>query len=197
LIAASFDRDDAGLFVSTDIEIVRERVRTISKVFKHEFRFRADAPFEDIFEETLAALERDGHLQRENDQVAPGAGQFEWSGDHWLRTYSSILTAFFEGYMVAAHSLERLFSGPRTEKDLVKGGLALGQSLYLADELTRRESISKPLLLNAYQSFTELGYLRMRMGKIEVQEAYTSRDALDELRATLKGYVTGRHPSHQ
>jgi hypothetical protein len=37
----------------------------------------------------------------------------------------------------------------------------------------------------------------MRMGKIEVQEAYKSRDALDELRATLKGYVTGRHPSHQ
>lgn len=195
LIAASFDRSESGAFLSTDVDTVRERVRVVSKIFKHEFRFRADAAFEDIFDETLADMERDRHLSRQEAMVAPGAGQFEWSGDHWLKTYSSILTAFFEGYIVAARSLERLFGGPRTEKDLVKAGLALGHSLYLADELTRRESISKPVLLNAYQSLTELGYLRMRSGKIEVQEAYKSRDALDELHATLKGYVTGRHPN--
>lgn len=194
LIAASFDRDSSGRFLETSIDTVRERVRWISKVFKHEFRFRADAPFEDIFEETLADLEREGHLSRSEGLIAPGPGRFEWSGDHWLRTYSSILTAFFEGYFVAARSMERLFGAPRTEKDLVKGGLSLGQSLYLSNELSRRESISKPVLLNAYQSFTELGYLRMRGGKIEVQEAYKSRDALDELCTTLKGYVTGNHP---
>lgn len=197
LIAASFDRDEQGNFLCTEVDTVRERVRTISKIFKHEFRFRADAPFEDIFEETLLALDREGHISRAGDRIVAGGGQFEWSGDRWLKTYSSILVAFFEGYMVAARSLERLFGGPRTEKDLVKAGLALGQALYLADELTRRESISKPVLLNAYQSYTELGYLRMRSGKVEVQEAYKSRDALDELHATLKGYVTGRHPNPQ
>ncbi len=195
LIASSFDRDEAGQFLATEIDIVRERVRYVSKLFKHEFRFRADAPFEEIFEETVSDLETAGHILRTGGQVAPGAGQFEWSGQHWLKTYASILTAFFEGYIVAARSIERLFGGPRSEKDLVKGGLALGQSLYLADELSRGESVSKPVLLNAYQSLSELGYLRMRSGKIEVQEAYKSRDALDELDQALKGYVTGRHPS--
>jgi hypothetical protein len=49
------------------------------------------------------------------------------------------------------------------------------------------------VLQNAYHSFAELGYLRTRSGKLEVKEAYKSRDALDELQSSLKGYIDGRH----
>lgn len=196
LIASAFDRDEAGITLPTSISTVRERVRYISRVFKHEFRFRADAPFEDIFEKTLQALVSDGHLSRDGDVLNVGVGENGWTGDEWLRTYRSILVAFFEGYFVAARSLEKLLGGPASEKDALKAALALGHALYLAEEVSRRESISKPVLLNAYHSLSELGYLRSRSGKLEVQEAYHSRDALDELCSTLKGYLTGRHAAH-
>jgi glycerol-3-phosphate O-acyltransferase len=197
LIASAFDRDSGGHSLSTDIAVLRERVRYASKLFKHEFRFRADAPFEEIFDNTVTTMVDEGHLSRDGDRLSPGKGESDWSGADWLRIYRSILAAFFEGYSVAARSLERLLGGPRSEKDLVKSGLALGHSLYLSDELSRREAISKPVLTNAYQSLSELGYLRSRSGKIQLQEAYNTRDALDELDATLKGYLTGRHVSPQ
>lgn len=197
LIAASFDRDPDGNSLPTQVSTVRERVRYSSRVFKHEFRFRADAPFEEIFESTVTALIADGQLSRRGEDLVPGEGQAGWSGDKWLRIYRAILVAFFEGYVVAARSLEKLLGGPRSEKDLIKAGLALGQALYLAEEISRREAVSKPVLENAYHSLAELGYVRSRSGKLEVQEAYKSRDALDELSATLKGYLTGRHVHHQ
>jgi glycerol-3-phosphate O-acyltransferase len=197
LIAASFDRDEEGNSLPTEISTVRQRVRYISRVFKHEFRFRADAPFEEIFDSMVAALVQEGQLSRQGEELAPGEGQAGWSGDKWLRIYRAILVAFFEGYVVAAKSLEKLLSGPRSEKDLIKAGLALGHALYLAEEVSRREAVSKPVLENAYHSLAELGYFRSRSGKLEVQEAYKSRDALDELSSTLKGYLTGRHVHHQ
>lgn len=193
LVAAAFERDIEGRLVATRIEKMRERVRWISKIFKHEFRFRADAQFEQIFQSTLAAMIKEGHLAREGDSVVPGVGEGGWTGEQWLDTYRAIMSTFVEGYVVAAHSLERLFAGPGLEKDLLKSGLALGHSLYLAEKISRREAISKPLLSNAYQGFTALGYLRTRGGKIEIQEAYKSRDALDELILTLEGFLTGNH----
>src|SRR5262249_23712694 len=51
------------------VETVRERVRQISRLFKYEFQFRADAPFEQIFEETLAAMIADGEIACEADQL--------------------------------------------------------------------------------------------------------------------------------
>jgi len=194
LIASAFTRDENGNFLATHIEALRERVRYASKLFKHEFRFRADASLENIFDETLSDLIREGHIERRGDLLDVGRNADESRNVYWLPLYVSILTAFFEGYLVAARSIERLFGGPRTEKDLVKSGLALGHSLYLSEEVARREAISKPVLQNAYLALSELGYLRTRSGKLEVQEAYKSRDALDELSLVLKGYLTGHHP---
>jgi glycerol-3-phosphate O-acyltransferase len=39
-----------------DLEWVRERVRALSRLFKVEFRFRADLPFESIFAETVQKM---------------------------------------------------------------------------------------------------------------------------------------------
>jgi glycerol-3-phosphate O-acyltransferase len=194
LIASAFTRDESGRFVTTHIDTLRERVRYASKLFKHEFRFRADASLDSIFDETLSDLIRVGHIDRTGEHLDVGRRGGELGGAYWLPLYVSIVTAFFEGYLVAARSIERLFGGPRTEKDLVKSGLALGHSMYLSEELSRKEAISKPVLQNAYLALSELGYLRTRSGKLEVQEAYKSRDALDELCLVLKGYLTGRHP---
>ena len=53
---------------------VRDRVLAMSRLFKYEFTFRADAPFERIFEEEIAALEADGEVARVVLKPSEGAG---------------------------------------------------------------------------------------------------------------------------
>ena len=56
---------------------MRERVLALSRLFKHEFTFRADARFETIFDEEVAAMESDGELVR----AAVEAASTELRGD--------------------------------------------------------------------------------------------------------------------
>src|SRR5262249_25766419 len=53
-----------------EIEPLRERVRALSRLFKYEFQFRADATFEQIFDETLDAMILDGELVRRGATVS-------------------------------------------------------------------------------------------------------------------------------
>ncbi len=193
LIAAAFDRDSEGLALPTPIVALRKRVHCASKMFKHEFRFRADAPFEEIFDEKIDEMLGQGHLQKEGTNLIPGAGEAGWSGQDWLSLYHGMVSAIFEGYLLAASSLDLLLSEPRTEKELVKGGLALGHCLQRENKLSRGEAICKPVLLNAYQSFSEHGFLRTRSGKLELKEEYSSRETLDELTALFRGFLLGNH----
>lgn len=193
LIACSFDRDNQGNWLPTSGELIFQRVLYLSKLFKHEFRFRADALFEQIFEATIIDMVRDGHLQKDGDILRPGTGQNHWTGEQWLSQYQTILRTFVEGYWVAAVSLDQLLTEARTEKELVKIGLAVGHSLHANQRLANREAISKPLLANAYQSFTALGYLRTTASKIEIAEAYQSHGALEEIAEVMRGFITGRH----
>ena len=193
LIACSLDRDDSGAVLPTEIEAVQQRVLFLSKLFKHEFRFRADAPFDEIFEAAVSGLVRDGHLQRQGDRLLAGPGEYRWDGQKWLHVYQAVISPFLLGYWVAASSLDRLLKEPRSEKDLIKSGLALGHSLYLSDKLHRREAISKPLLENAYQAFIAVGYLRSVASKLELAEAYQTRAAVAEIADHLTGFLSGKH----
>ena len=119
---------------------VRERVQALSKLFKFEFRFRADAPFEAIFENTVQAMADAGEVVREGDTLAAGPGHDGWSGHTWLRTYASILQNFIEGYYVAARALELLEKSPLAEKELTKKALSLRPSLFLGRHHRTRRS---------------------------------------------------------
>lgn len=179
----------------TPVDALRERVLWISRLFKHEFRFRADAPFAEIFDETLRSMIEDGHLVQVGDDVAVGPGGHGWDGAAWLATYTSILRNFVEGYGVAARSLRELLVQPLGEKELTKHALSVGHQMYLDGTVERRESISKPLLSNAYHAFVELGYLKNRDGKWEVTEPFASHEGLLELERSILAYVTGHHES--
>lgn len=192
-IASSLNRNADGEFLPTPLDKIRERVRWASRMFKHEFRFRADAAFEDIFDSTIAGLCQEGHLEIANGCVSPGIGEEGWSGEQWLNVYRTLLAAVFEGYLLAVQSLDRLFGGARTEKDLLKGALSQGQAWLKEKKVLRREAISKPVVVNAYHSLAEFGYIRTRSGKLELDESYKSRDALDELHSMLNGFLTGQH----
>lgn len=189
LVAMSLDQRAAP----TPVDAVRERVLWISRLFKHEFRFRADAPFTEIFEDTLDALIEDGHLARRDGLLEAGPGTAGCDGTAWLTTYSSILRNFVEGYAVAARSLQALLAEPLSEKELIKHALSVGHQMYLDGTIERRESISKPLLSNAYHAFVELGYLKSREGKWEVTETFAARESLIEIERAIFAYINGRH----
>jgi glycerol-3-phosphate O-acyltransferase len=184
----------AILGAGTDLparDLVRERVRALSRLFKFEFRFRADRPFESIFEETLSSMTEAQEIARagtEGERLAPGAGHDGMSGEEWLACYASILTNFVEGYIVTARALTLLTKGPMAEKELVKKALGIGQEMFLRDEIQRREAVCKPLVQNALQAFVDQGYLVHR-DDYDLAPDHASDAALAELERTLTSYL--------
>jgi glycerol-3-phosphate O-acyltransferase len=141
------------------LDAVRERVRALSRLFKLEFRFRADLPFEAIFDETCRAMSEASELEIKDGRCLPGPGRDGVSGHDWLELYAGILASFLEAYRVAARGALELERGPLGEKELVKKTLALGKEMFLAGEIERREAVSKPTLKNAFMALVDLGFL--------------------------------------
>jgi glycerol-3-phosphate O-acyltransferase len=169
-------------------DVVRERVLALSRLFKLEFTFRADAKFETIFDQEVAAMEADGELARVVRRPSEGAGALVPKGDDGLaqvRLYAGLLTNFLEGYRIAARGLGALLKGPLTVKDLTKRTLPEGQKMFLAGELQRREAISRPLLENAYASFVDQGYLSRADGKYALTPSFASPVAVATIEARI------------
>ena len=174
-----------------DLDWVRERVRALSRLFKYEFRFRADLPFESIFAETLQKMQTALEIELVDDRLRPGPGHHGWSGEDWLGCYAALLASLIEGYRVGARALRLLEKGPLTEKDLVKRALAVGSEMFLAGEIERREAVSKPTLENAFESFTDLGFLVHR-DSYDLSPGTTSSARLSEIEQMLVSYLPRR-----
>src|SRR5690606_22238768 len=71
LIAASLNQ---GPDLNTPKAWLKERVRRASKLFKHEFRFKADAAFDEIFEAALQTLVSEGLLAETAGHLRTGVG---------------------------------------------------------------------------------------------------------------------------
>jgi glycerol-3-phosphate O-acyltransferase len=171
---------------------VRERVQSISKLFKHEFRFRADAEFDVIFDATVAAMVRERELELlPGDMLELGAGSAGWPAQVWLQTYASIIRPFVEGYRVAARGLTLLLKGPVTEKELLKRAIVLGDRMYLSNDIELREAVSKPLIGNALIAFREEGYLRIREGKISLTQSFATAEAVAAIEGRIAGFCSG------
>jgi glycerol-3-phosphate O-acyltransferase len=171
------------------VDWVRDRVQALSRLFKFEFRFRADAPFSEIFEQTLAQMIDDRELARDQDELFPGEGRDGWSGTEWLLRYAAILQNFLEGYWIAARTLEHLQKMPLTEKDLLKRAIAVGNRAFLSGELERQEAVSKSILQNAFQAFVDHGFLALRDDKLDLGEAHSSAAATAEISDRIRGYL--------
>jgi glycerol-3-phosphate O-acyltransferase len=169
-------------------ETVRERVLALSRLFKHEFTFRADAKFETIFDEEVAAMERDGELARVVLKPSEGAGGLVPKGDDGraqIELYARLLENFLDGYRVAARGLGALLKGPLAVKDVVKRAITTGERMFLAGDISRREAVNGPLLENAYASFVDQGYLSRTSGKLALAESYATPSALATIEARI------------
>jgi glycerol-3-phosphate O-acyltransferase len=168
---------------------VRDRVQALSRLFKFEFRFRADRPFEKIFDETLAQMLADGELLHDGGMLSIGPGRDSWSGLDWLVLYSAVLRNFLEGYWVAARSLAELVKAPLAEKELLKRAIALGNRAFLAGELERSEGVSKSILANAFQAFVDHGFLSQRDSKLDLTDNFASDGGAREIAERLKTFL--------
>jgi glycerol-3-phosphate O-acyltransferase len=174
---------------SEQISWVRDRVQALSRLFKFEFRFRADRPFEKIFDETLSVMLADGELALEGGRLDVGPGRDGWSGHDWLLLYASVLRNFLEGYWVAARVLSDLVKAPLAEKELLKRGIALGNRAFLAGEIERSEAVSKSIFANAFQAFVDHGFLAHRDDKLDLADAFASDSGAREIGERLKTFV--------
>ncbi len=162
---------------------VRDRVQKLSRLFKHEFRFRADAPFAEIFDETLLRMQRAGEVVTDDrGQLSPGPGRLGWSGREWLLTYAAFVRNFLEAYRVAARGLGALLKGPMPERELVRKTLHTGHRMFFTGEVERPEAVSQPTLKNAFASLLDQGVIRNVDGKLELvtptAEAVRAAEAL-------------------
>ncbi len=164
-------------------DTVRERVLALSRLFKHEFTFRADARFETIFDEEVAAMEKDGELAR----VAPENGLAPKGDDGraQIELYARLVENFVDGYRIAARGLGALLKGPLPIKDVVKRAIPTGERMFLAGEIARREAVSRPVLENAYASFVDQGYLSRASGKLALTESYATQSAVGTIEARI------------
>jgi glycerol-3-phosphate O-acyltransferase len=167
---------------------LKERVRALSRLFKYEFQFRADATFDQIFDETLDAMVADGELVRDGETVALDGDE----GRAQVVLYAQIVKNFVEGYRIAARGLTALLKGPLPIKDLTKRAISAGERMFLAGEIERREAVSRPVLENAYAAFVDQGYLTRSEGKLSLAESYASAATVRTIEARIAGYLTRR-----
>lgn len=184
LVATALLREEGGV---AEKHVLSERVQWLSRLFKYEFQFRADATFENIFEETLGEMEHDGEIVINGNLISKAADR---SGERVV-LYASIVRNFVEGYRIAAKGLTHLLRGSMPAKELTKRTLSLGERMFLAGDVERRESVSRPLIENAFLAFLDLGYLAKKEGKFEIPESYESADAVSTIESRILGYLGG------
>jgi glycerol-3-phosphate O-acyltransferase len=170
-------------------DTLRERVFALSRLFKFEFTFRSDAPFERIFDEELAGMEADGELARIVQRPSEGAGALLPKGDYGreqIELYARLIENFGESYRVAARGLAALLRGPLVTKELVKRAMTTGERMFFAGEIARREAVSRPTIENAYASFVDQGYLAKSGGKLALTASYANASAVRTIEARIE-----------
>jgi glycerol-3-phosphate O-acyltransferase len=176
------------------LAMARERVLSLSRLFKYEFMFRADATFERIFDEEVAAMIADGELARlslGSTEGAVGIAPHEDDGRKQIDLYARLLENFVEGYRVAARGLAVLLRGPLASRDVVRRAITTGRRMFLAGEIGRPEAVSRPALENAYASFVDQGYIARSDDKLSLTESYETASEV----ATIESRIEALGPS--
>lgn len=162
---------------------LRERVARLSRLFKYEFMYRADATFDEIFDDALGTMIDAGEVER-------GKGGLKAVEGSLIPVYATMLQTYFESYRLAVRALAN-FPKDRSvrTKDWLRQTLALGQKMYLAGELELRESISRPKLENALFALKDFGFVKLSRDTIEAGPALADDEALAAFERRLAKYL--------
>jgi glycerol-3-phosphate O-acyltransferase len=183
LVSASLGFSEAG---RTSSELA-ERVRFLSRLFKHEFIFRADAVFEVNLERTLGVLVESNVLVRDGERIAPAAK----ASPGLVRDFAALVENFIESYRIVVRQIRALEDEPVAERELVKHTLSLGERMYLVGEIELQEARSKVNFENAIKAFRDLGVLERSEGgrRITVTERFRKVGRLARLERRLVSYL--------
>jgi glycerol-3-phosphate O-acyltransferase len=169
--------------------LLAERAQALSRLFKYEFQFRADATFETIFAETIGEMLRAGELEG-----VPGTDDLRLAqhGEGHARAllHVQMIQSFLEGYRVAGRACAALLRGPLAPKDLAKRAMTVGERMFLAGEIACREAVTRPILENAFLAFVDQGYLGREDGKYVLPESYASADAARVVERRIASYLS-------
>jgi glycerol-3-phosphate O-acyltransferase len=167
------------------LQAVQERVQALSRLFKHEFLFRAETSFEENFAATLAGMVDAGELVHRDGVVGLGTGE----GALNVTLYAEIVRSFLESYRVAARGLSLLLRGPLAQKDVAKRSIAMGERMFLNEEIVRCEAVSRPVIDNALSAFIDEGYLVRTDGKLALAESYATAGAVKTIESRIALYL--------
>jgi glycerol-3-phosphate O-acyltransferase len=168
-----------------DVARLNDRVRQLSRLFKHEFMYRTDATFSEIFQDALRDMANDGEIDLREGYAQATEGTMR----HRLERYAIMLQTFFESYLLALRGAEIVLDGPIPKKDWYKRTLALGQQMYLAGEIERRESLSKLKLETALKALQDYRLVQLNADILERGAGVESVADLHALEPKLTGFL--------
>jgi glycerol-3-phosphate O-acyltransferase len=163
---------------------VRARALWLSRLFKLEFMYRVDAPFDEIFEHNVAFLATTGALARDGDRLGPGREAAT------LAFLAELVRPYLEAYRLAAATALEVLSGDRTgappdRRALAKETLERGRGAFLAGAIVLAESVSKATIENAIEWMIAQGLVSERDGKLALGEGGALRDIVDGIAPLL------------
>lgn len=162
---------------------LRERVARLSRLFKYEFMYRADATFDEIFDDALSTMIDAGEVARAEGGLVAVEGSL-------VPVYATMLRTYFEAYRLAVRALSNLRErGSVKTKEWLKQALARGQKMYLAGEIELRESLSRPKLENALSALRDFGLVRLSGECIEPGAALSDDEALGAFERRIAKYL--------
>ena len=182
----------AGQTPKLQLRTLRRRVQTLSRLFKFEFMFRADAPFDQIFDEVLGQMVAQSELRQTDDCVTLGEGREGLDGRGWITFYATVLRNFLEAYLIAANSLSQLIRGPVLRKELVARALRNGERMFLQGAIEHSEAVSRPMIDNAMSSFIDAGYLIREKDQISLSPSFRSEDGVRAIEGRVAAYLRTR-----
>ena len=188
---ASGARRAAPLEGST-LEELRERVRSLSRLFKYEFVFRVGSSFEAIFDEVVGDMAHSGELRLDAGGVLAGEGHDGLDGRGWLAFYAATLRNFLESYRIAARSLRLLVRGPMVDRELSSRALRLGERMFLQGEIERSESVCRPTIDDALSAFADQGYLVREGKQLSLAPSFESEQEAKAIEARVAAFLPRR-----
>ena len=158
--------------------VVRRRVDFLLDLFGEEFFFHPDLPVEVLIGEAGRSLQRCGVVQvlssrtEATEESIPGSGPYldtivQDEPEALIRIahrnrallYLATIRNFFEAYWVVLKGSEVLESGPMSERELIESLLKAGRVMYLTEDVTMPEAITKVNITNAVRQFKRKGVL--------------------------------------
>ncbi|XXF80922.1 1-acyl-sn-glycerol-3-phosphate acyltransferase [Myxococcaceae bacterium GXIMD 01537] len=170
-----------------DYDAVKARALFLSRLFKVEFIYRVNAPFDTIFAETLERLVRMGLAMQEGTtlKLAP-----EPHARPDMEFLADLMRDYLEAYLLAAMTLQDVATGTATDrKSFVKLALETGRAEFHAGRISAAESLAKVTLENAVAFLLDQKYLVEEDKKLKLGPAGSEPAAREQLISEIRQYL--------